>query len=198
MAQAITVNAPSSLIGSGSLLGEDAYAWGVSISVPNGQTITSAQIDFTSIDLAGANSSGTGYLYTDLLKSTATPGGSVSTVSDNDNPGDYWATSGLTYTSVSSLFFPSVGTTISTNVVFNSTELAALNSYLAAGSGTFDIGIDPDCHYNVGGLALVYSLSPTNHGNSVPDMATTSLLLVMGLAGLEIFRRQLVAVKIKA
>ena len=48
--------------------------------------------------------------------------------------------------------FGSVGTTLSWTITFNSTELAALNSFLA--DGKFDLGFDPDCHYNVGSISF--------------------------------------------
>jgi hypothetical protein len=192
LVHATTINAPSTLIGSDALSGENAYSWGISIPLASGQTITSAEVDFTSVTLSAANGSGTGYLYTDLLKSTAT---GVTTKTDNDAPGDYWATSGLTYTSLGSQFFKSVGTTLSFSYVFTTSQLAALNSYLSA--GTFNIGIDPDCHYTVGGLCFTYTTS-TPHNNNVPDATATACLLMLGLGGLEIFRRQLVAAKARA
>jgi hypothetical protein len=43
---------------------------------------------------------------------------------------------------------------------------------------------------------LTYTLS--SKPNTVPDVATTAFLLVIGLAGLEVFRRQFVAVKMTA
>jgi VPDSG-CTERM motif len=195
LVHATTINAPSSLVGANVLDGNNAYSWGIAIPVPSGQTVASAQIDFTGITLTVANSSGTGFLYTDLLNSQ-TGNNVVTTKSDGDAAGDYWATqfSGANITSLGTKFFASVGTTLTWSYVLNASQLAALNSYLAAGS--FNIGIDPDCHYTVGGISFTYSLAPTT--NSVPDVATTALLLLFGLAGLEVFRRQFVAVKAKA
>jgi len=174
--------------------GVDAYSWGISIPVPQGQTVTSASIDFTSVTLQAANSSGTGYLYTDLLNSQKS---GVATASDNDAPGDYWATqfSGANITALGSQFFKSVGTTLTWSYVLNASQLASLNVYLTAGS--FNIGIDPDCHYSVGAITFDYTLSP-EHNNTVPDAATTALLLVLGLGALEIVRRQIVARSAKA
>ena len=190
LAHATTITAPSSL---NTLEGADAYSWGISIAVPQGQTVTSASIDFTSVTLQAADSSGTGYLYTDLLNSQK-PG--VTTAVDNDAPGDYWATqfSGANITTVGSQFFKSVGTTLTWSYVLNASQLSALNSYLTA--GTFNIGIDPDCHYNVGDLTFVYTVAG-NH-NTVPDVAATAALFVLALAGLEVFRRQMVFAKMKA
>jgi hypothetical protein len=191
--RATTINAPSTLVGSSVLNGNNAYSWGISIAVPTGQTVTSAQINFTGITLTAANSSGTGYLYTDLLNSHTT---GVTTKTDGDVAGDYWATqfSGANITSLGTAFFASVGTTLTWSYVLTAPELVALNSYLAA--GTFNIGIDPDCHYTVGGLSFTYTLGslPPN----VPDDALTAFLVVISLAGLEIFRRQVVSAKVQA
>jgi hypothetical protein len=199
LVQATTITAPSSLIGSDTLQGVDAYSWGINIAVPSGQEVTSAQINFTSIDLtASGNSQGTGTIYTDLLNSKNT---GLTTAYDGDAAGDYWATqfSGANISSLGSKFFQSVGTTLTWSIVLNSTELDALNSYLTANNGVFNIGIDPDCHYNVGNITFSYNEGgiPTTF-NHVPDAATTAFLLVFGLAGLELFRRRVVVAKAKA
>jgi hypothetical protein len=195
LVHATSISAPSSLIGFESLDGQDAYSWGVSISVPTGQTIVSAEIDFNGVTLNVANSSGTGVLYTDLLKSSAT---GVTTFVDNDASGDYFvAHPGAGRTALTTETFPSVGSTESWIDPITGTALANLNSYLAANNGIFDIGIDPDCHYSVKGITFIYSTGAVPH-NTVPDAATTAFLMVLGLAGVEVFRRQFVTAKIKA
>jgi hypothetical protein len=176
------------------LNGNNAYSWGVSIAVPTGQVVTSAQIDFTNVKLtAGNGTAGTDYLYTDLLNTHTT---GVTTKTDNDAAGDYWATqlSGANITSLGSKLFATVGTTLTWSYSITGSALAALNSYLAAGS--FNIGIDPDCAFTVGGLSFTYTLAPKP--NSVPDQAETALLAIVGLAGLEIFRRKFVPATSKA
>jgi hypothetical protein len=192
LVHATTINAPSALA---SLEGNDAYSWGISIPVPSGETIASASIDFANVQLtASGNSQGTGVLYTDLLNSQ-NPG--VTTAVDNDAAGDYWSTqfSGKNIVSVGSEPFAKVGQTLSWSYTLNSTELSALNSFLAAGS--FNIGIDPDCHFSVGNISFTYSLEST-HRVSAPDAAATAFLMVLGVAGLEVFRRQFVAARAKA
>ena len=193
LVRATTINAPSTLVGANVLNGNNAYSWGISIAVPTGQTITSAQIDFTNVKLTAGNGSGTDYLYTDLLKSTAA---GVTTATDLDAPGDYWGTqySGANITSLGSKLFAAVGTTMTWSYVLTAGQLTALNSYLT--SGTFNIGIDPDCHFDVGGLSFTYTLGPTS--KNVPDEAVTALLAIVGLAGLEIFRRKFTPVASKA
>ena len=178
--------------GLGTLNGANAYSWGVSIPIASGQTVISAAIDFTSVQLT---STGSGTLYADLLNSQAT---GVKSVSDTAS-GDYWATKffGANIASLGSTFFASQGTTLTWGYILNTSQLAALNSYLAVGtSHTFTIGIDPDCTYTVGGISFTYNLSPQTNG--VPDAGATALMMLMGLAGLEIFRRQFMVAKVKA
>jgi len=192
-----TIVAPASVL---ALNGGDAYSWGISIAVPTGQIVTSAQIDFTDITLTGSR--GIGYLYTSLLNSHAT---GVTVKSDGGATGNYWATqfSGANITSVGTQVFTSVGTTSSWDYILNAGELAALNSYLT--TGTFNIGIDPDgsfgammCDYNMGLIVFNYTLGPQPPPRRVPDAAVTAFLLFISLAGLEIFRRQFIPVTSKA
>ena len=53
--------------------------------------------------------------------------------------------------------------------------------------GGFDIGIDPDCHYDVGSIVLDYKVT----NRSVPDAASTLTLLGAGLPGLALINRKL-------
>jgi len=204
LVRATTINAPSSLIGTNALDGNSAYAWGIKIAVPTGQQVTTAEIDFTSINLTVGNSSGTGYLYTDLLNTksgTGTTSGTtgLTTATDNDGSGDYWATkfSGANITSIGTAFFKSVGTTLTWAYKFDANGLAALNSYLNLNGGYFSIGLDPDCHYSVGGLSFNYTTG-SKPNTSVPDDALTAFLVVISLGCLEIFRRRLVPAVSKA
>jgi hypothetical protein len=188
--RATTITAPSSLL---PLNGANAYSWGISIPVPAGQAVTSAQINFTGITLTGS-STGSGYLYTSLLNSQTT---GVTKMSDGDAAGNYWATqfSGANITSIGTQFFAKVGTALTWSYVLNASQLAALNSYLT--SGSFNIGLDPDCNYNTGSISFTYTVGPPEPP-SVPDAALTAFLMVIGLAGLELFRRQFVPATIKA
>lgn len=191
--QATTITAPSSL---NVLEGSDAYSWGISIAVPTGESITSAQISFNSVDLvASGNQQGTGTLYVDLLNSKST---GVTTATDNDATGDYWATqfSGSKITSLGSEFFKSVNTTLTWTDTLTTSELAALNSYVSGNDGLFNIGLDPDCKFTDSSITFTYTLGGTH--NSVPDAATTALMLVLGLGGVELFRRSFSLAKAKA
>jgi hypothetical protein len=190
VAQAITVTAPSNLVGSNVLNGTYAYEWGIGISLAPGQTITSAAIDFTSVMLtASGNSKGTGVLYTDLLNSKNT---GVTTFTDNDAPGDYFKTvfSGVNITSLTTQNFGKVGDSATWSDQITGNALSALNSYLVLNNGIFDFGLDPDCHFSVGNITFTYTLSNVPR-NKTPEATTTALLLVFSLMGLELFRRQL-------
>lgn len=189
-ATTLSVTAPSSL---NTLAGDSAYSWGVPVTVSPGQSITYAEIDFNNVTLTAADpSTGTGYLYTDLLKSSTT--GVVNKI-DNDAAGDYWATTTTPLTSIGAQFFKSAGTTLTWSYILTGAQLTALNSYLTA--GIVDIGLDPDCHYSVGSITFSYSTG-TNTPHTVPDVAATAFLFLLGFGGLELVRRQFIAIKAKA
>jgi hypothetical protein len=188
IASAVTINVPSSLTGSDALAGQNAYSWGIPITLAAGQSITTASISFSDVTLTVANASGKGYLYTDLLNSSAT---GVHTYSDGDASGDYFKTqySSPNIVSLGTAYFSRVGKTLNWTYTFDIAELAALNSFLAG--GIFDIGFDPDCHYTVGNICFNYTTT------SVPDTATTVYMLGLGLLALEASRRKFAAVKSK-
>lgn len=201
-ANATTISAPSSLVGSSVLNGNYAYSWGMSLGLASGQQITSAEIDWTGVSLTLANSSGTGMLYTDILNSKKT---GVTTYTDNDNAGDYFLTTASGFTastrsSIGSLFFPHVGYTTNASFVFNTAELAALNSFLSSTTNSsFAIGIDPDCHFTVGGLSFTYTVSSsTPNGSPVPDQSATALLVIASLGAIELFRRKFAVRTVRA
>lgn len=188
LASAVTTTVNSPIQGTGALDGNDAYAWGLAVSLAPGQSITSASLSFTDVKLTAANSSGKGVLYSDLINSTLT---GVHTYTDNDASGDYFAshTASGSLVALGTEVFGSVGTMLSWNIDFNSTELAALNSFLA--DGKFDLGFDPDCHYNVGCISFTYTTTPV----STPDTATTAYVLGLALLALEVTRRKLAMAK---
>ena len=184
-----TINAPTSLTGYEVLSGENAYSWGVPIGLTAGQTVSSATISFSSVTLNVANSSGVGYLYADLLNLNSA---GVTPYYDGDAPGDYFAAAvpAANLTSLGTQVFGSVGTTASWSYVLNDGQLAVLNSY--ATNGLVDIGLDPDCHFSVGGISFSYNTTTTTpHNQQVPDVANTALLLGVSLTGLGFIRRKL-------
>lgn len=186
IASAVTITSP--IQGTGALDGNSAYAWGLSISLAPGQSVTTASLSFTDVKLTAANSSGKGILYSDLLNSSLT---GVHTYTDNDAAGDYFAGhyTSANLVALGSKVFGSVGTMLSWTYTFNTTELAALNSFLA--DGKFDLGFDPDCHYNVGCISFCYTTTPV----STPDTTVTVYVLGLALLGLEVTRRKLAMAK---
>ncbi len=190
LAQATTINAPASLVGTSALSGNNAYAWNITtVVVPTGQQVDSATITFSNIKLTSANSSGIGYLYTDLLSLRSTSL-AVSTYTDGDAAGDFFTAQPYFNSSLGTTIFSSVGTTLSWSFSLNSAQLLTLNTYIAAGG--FSFGMDADCYYNVGALSFSYTTATTTvpHGG-VPDAATTAYLLGASLLGLEVLRRKL-------
>jgi hypothetical protein len=191
LVQATTISAPSGLLGSNILNGNNAYEWGIALPLASGQQVNAFSVTYTGVTLtASGNSAGTGTLYTDLLNLNNT---GVTTLTDNDAAGDYFTgtganTANLAAAKVSSLntkSFASVGTTLTWTITFTAAELAALNTDDA--DGIFDIGIDPDCHYTVSGLSYTYTTVKTSV--PVPDNAATAMLLGLSLCGLLIIRR---------
>jgi hypothetical protein len=193
LAQATTINAPSGLTGLNALSGESAYTWGVGINLGADETIDSASLTFSNIKLTAANSSGTGFLYSDLINAALT---GVHTFTDNDAPGDYFNTvvSSGNIANLGKQFFASVGTQLSWTITFDANELAALNTFAA--DGIVDFGFDPDCHYNVGNICFTYT-TRTSHSR-VPDAPMTAYLLGISLLGMELFRRQAVSRRVPA
>ena len=180
LTHATTVN----VLSSATLNGTYAYTDGIGISLTASQSITAAEIDWNNVKLT---SSGTGKLYTDLINSTTT---GLKSYTDNDSAGDYLTTifSAANITSMGTATFVS-GTALTFSYILNTTQLAALNSYLTSGGGVFNIGFDQDCTYTVGGLSFIYTVGSQKQG-SVPDGGTTALLMIVGLAGVEMFRRK--------
>lgn len=190
-----TVNAPSTIVGTGALNGANAYEWGISgISLAANQTISGATLQFTGLQL---QISGNGNnVWASLLNLNNT---GLTTISDGDAVGDYFngGISSSLYKSLgSSITFNSNLTTPAQTWTIDFANITGALSVLNtdAADGIFDIGIDPDCHFTDTGITFTYTVSTT----SVPDTATTMLLLGTSMLGLEIFRRKFVPAKNQA
>ena len=84
---------------------------------------------------------------------------------------------------------PSFGTTgTNYSITFNSTELSALQSYIAHGHD-IAFGLDPDCHFYNSGITFTIQSCP------VPEMsATLPIIALLALGGMaELSRRRRVA-----
>ena len=182
----------------------NAYEWGIqagsgsSSQIPSGTQLSSATISFTAT-LSGEPN---GTLYVDLLNLAPVGNDSIASISSThitQTSGDYWTSSfsGVQSSAVSlnSLGYSFIsGVQKSVAITIDSTTPTLLN-YLSSdlsSLGGFDIGFTPNCHYAVSGLSFSYTTK------SVPDAATTVLLLGASLLGLEIFRRKFAPAKNQA
>jgi hypothetical protein len=168
----------------GAIDGANAYEWLVNLG--SGVSVTGAEIDINNITLTSVS---TGKLYTDLLNSHH----ATTSVSDGDAAGDYWGTqfSGANISQIGNANFVQ---NVTQNPVYTLTtgQVSSLNSYLASNGGSFDLGIDPDCHYTVSSIVIKYNTS------SIPDISATAFLLALGLLTVEIFRRKVVVAKVQS
>ena len=184
--------------------GNNAYEWGISIPLSAGQTIYSATLSFNGIVLTSTGTGGNN-IKASLLNLNNT--GTI-TWTDNDASSDYFNTTKFKGASgdyknaygqkPTSGYYTSLGTSqafglnkspADWSVTFNTAQLAILNSDVL--DGIFDIGIDPDCHFNVGSIKFTYTTISTPHPPSVPDTAASAGLLGMSFLGLLVFRRKL-------
>ena len=203
-------NATSITLQSGGTIdGVNAYLYQVAISLGTGETISDASLTFNDITLTTSSPVNTvGASLIDLNHATTT-------YSDNDGSGNYFASSTfrdkftphLASSAVHSLGSQSftdpyqqwpnghyvwVYDTQSWTWSITGATLSALNADLTS-FGKFDIGVDPDCIYDVGSITLNYTVEDPNPPQSVPDGGTTASLLGMGLLGLAALRRKLAA-----
>jgi hypothetical protein len=208
LAQANTISGPititSSISGVGAMDGNYAYEWGISIPLSAGQTIASATLSFNGIVLTAAGTGGSNIKASLLNLNNA----GTTAWTDNDASSDYFNTTTFKGSSTSNGDYknkfgskPPTGyyTTLGTSqtfglnqpganwsIVFSSAQLSKLNTDDL--DGKFDIGIDPDCHFNVGSIKFTYTLSTPV---SVPDTAATAGLLGVGILSLLALRRKL-------
>jgi hypothetical protein len=207
-AQAITINAPSDMTGTGALVGTYAYLWDVGpINLSAGQQITSASITFTgvtetlsgngndiSVD-AGSIFSGMGFSGTGSgvpTSITSLPAaGTDKSYTDNDASGDAFQkdiNSGKAV-NLGTELFPKLNVAQTfTFTFFTTSELAALNSYI---TGLWGFEIDPDCHFNVTNICFTYTVGTTNK-TKAPDAPATAGLLGLVLLGMFVARRKFV------
>jgi hypothetical protein len=177
------------LVSNSTISGDNAYQYLISISLAPGQTINGASLSFNTVTLTSTDAKDT--ISADLIKANY----ASQTFNDNDQAGDYFATKypsttvlnlGVKNFSAPYLFKGNwVYDTESWSDIFSSSALAIIN----ANGGVFDIGIDPDCLYNVG--SIVFTYNTTTNKITVPDTTMTGGLLGMSFLGLLLFRRKL-------
>ncbi|HEX3856293.1 MAG TPA: hypothetical protein VHY30_03230 [Verrucomicrobiae bacterium] len=173
--------------------GESYYNWGINsgltalkADLTGGEQILSATLTYNNIQftVAGPNLGGAGWLYTQLLGTSASSG--ITTHTDNDATTDAFTSGIQIYKDV----FAKAGLPAATlNEIFGVSALALLTADVL--NGFIDIGIDPDCVYKDTGITLTINTGSTTNYTSVPDAASTAMLLGAGLSCIGLLRRKL-------
>ena len=143
------------------------YTWGISWSVPAGQTIVGASLFIDNINNWRVEPN---ILYVNLLDN---PPVGVTVGTDNQGGGNAFSGQGIpltTYTDYNS--YP--GSAEDWIYTFTTAQVETLKSYVT--NGVFGLGIDPDCHYYNDGITLTIE--------TVPEPVTALLALpALGLLG---------------
>ena len=193
--------------GSVQLSGNNAYLYYLQINLSPGQTISSAEIDFNNVELVSTDAK-------DTVNDALVMGNIANhSYTDNDSAGDYFTAgkanqfytlTGLQGTAIGSQkqfaapqWVPahwSGGTYVPGYYIYDTETWSDVFSASQLGSiatgGTFDIGIDPDCLYDVlGSIKFTYT-TVTSGDHTVPDQAMTAVLLGIGFLGMFVFRRK--------
>jgi hypothetical protein len=193
-ALAVTVDAPAGMIGSDSLNGEDAYLWTVASGsvVPAGQTLSSVTVNFDNIaeTVAGAGNDITidvgSFVNMAVDKSSVASAGNYGTVVDNDALGDAFQGNINAGDAIrlATMDFTTLNDPQSLSITLSSSQLTTLQDYMSAGA--WGLEIDPDCHFNVGGISVTYTTGP----RTVPDNGSTLMLLGGCFVGLMMWQRR--------
>ena len=181
------------LVPSGTVLsGGNDYIYQETVAV--GTVITGATISFSKIDLtANSNPGIKNVFYYDVVAAEQAKAITRNTVPEANYPTkqDYFTKNNLGYQIGSSLQiyrnFP-LDSAQSWSTPIIGAALTLLESEFL--TGTFDIGFDPNCPYNIGSITLSWTTAPGTNFKSAPDQAPTVILLGLTFVGLLAFRRK--------
>ena len=162
------------------------------VTLANNQQITGAYLTFSSMNMTGQGVYNT--VYYDLINGK----NGTTTLSTGGEYSYDWFTTATSYSgsldqigsqSFTQLNYKIIGVTTPN---FSNKALGDLTTDLAG--GFVDIGLDPNCTYNIGSITLTYTVG----SKSVPDTAMTAGLLGMSFLGMMVFRRKFVQAKNQA
>jgi len=180
-AQATPITVNFSPTGLGTMDGTYAYQWGINWTVPTGNEITAASLNYTTVKLTSYGKNKPGILWSNLLNTSGGSGTTgVATYTDSDVGTDYWGSTGF----IGKELFPTLN--VAHNLAYT-LDLPTLDAY--ATDGHFAIGIDPDCYYKDSSIVLSITYDKSMTPASVPDGGSTVLLLGLALPLLHMFRR---------
>ena len=183
----------------GTISGPNSYIYNTVAALDPTQNYLSATLSFNNVSFTAAGGDDT--LNYDLLNvNTATSHFADTGTSTQTEGQDWFEHNGYNYDKIGASsklfaapFINSHGVTIydteSWTETFSSTALADLLLDIK-NNGSFDLGIDPNCTYNVGTVTLTFTTT-TKSVQPAPDQAATVILLGLSFAGLLVFRRKL-------
>jgi hypothetical protein len=183
--------------------GESYYTWGITTqssvlsqlqtALNGGQTLLDATLTFNNLKFttAGPYLNGGGQIWSVLLGSTFNSkniNSGITTYTDNDLPSNAFGTSGQLINK--DTFSKTFSTAITLSDAFTSADLTLLAQDILA--GFINLGIDPDCVFTDSSISLVIDTQPAiTNKTSVPDGASTAVLLGAALSGIALLRRKL-------
>jgi hypothetical protein len=172
----------------GTISGPNSYIYNTVAALDPTQNYLSATLSFSGVKLTATGGDNT--LNYDLLNvNTATTHFADTGTSTQTEGQDWFEHNSYNYDKIgASAKVFSLNQTQSWNETFSSTALADLLSDIKT-FGSFDLGIDPNCTYNVGTITLTFTTTKKNI--STPDQSMTVVLLGLSFVGLLALRRKL-------